>query len=374
MYLDLCDDRWRAIEIDAQGWRIVDAPPVNFTRFRGMLALPEPERGGSIADLRPLLNVQTEGDFKLIVGWLLAALRAAGPYPVLAAIGEPGTAKSSTARLLRALIDPHVADIRATPTEARDLYIAANNSGSLIYDNLSSIPTWMSDALCIVATGGSYAKRGNYTDTDETFIKVIRPVAFTAVGTVIARADLTDRAIVVVLAPIPDSARVAEHAFDPMLTAAIPRVLGALLDGMVHGVRELPNVKAVRLPRMADFIVWTRACEGVYWREGDIQEAFDANMRDAIDAVLEGDYVAIALNNWLAANSNAPWKGKSEALHAALALFAPEFAYRERSWPKNGKSLSDHLMLIAPSLRKQGVHVARGRSHGARWLSVEKTG
>ena len=97
-----------------------------------------------------------------------------------------------------------------------------------------------------------------------------------------------------------------------MLAAAIPRVLGALLDGMVHGVAELPNVKAVRLPRMADFIVWTRACEGAYWRQGDIQEAFDANMRDAIDAVLEGDYVAIALNNWLAANG-ARAHGKARA-------------------------------------------------------------
>ncbi len=165
----------------------------------------------------------------------------------------------------------------------------------------------------------------------------------------------------------------ADQEFKAAVERGRPRVLGALLDGLARGLAELPNVCLTRLPRMADFIVWTRACEGAYWRQGDIQEAFDANMRDAIDAVLEGDYVAIALNNWLAANSNAPWKGKSEALHAALALFAPEFSYRERSWPKNGKALSDHLMLIAPSLRKQGVHVARGRSHGKRWISVEKT-
>ena len=30
LYIDLCDKAWRAIEIDADGWRVVDAPPVRF--------------------------------------------------------------------------------------------------------------------------------------------------------------------------------------------------------------------------------------------------------------------------------------------------------------------------------------------------------
>jgi len=27
LYLDLCDDAWRAVEVDATGWRVVDRPP-----------------------------------------------------------------------------------------------------------------------------------------------------------------------------------------------------------------------------------------------------------------------------------------------------------------------------------------------------------
>ena len=35
LYIDLCDKMWRAIEIDADGWRVVDAPPVRFKRASG---------------------------------------------------------------------------------------------------------------------------------------------------------------------------------------------------------------------------------------------------------------------------------------------------------------------------------------------------
>ena len=81
VYLDLCDTLWRAVEIDAQGWRIVDRPLVRFCRTKTMRPLPAPERGGSIESLRPLLNISGDedgdDDFVLTVSWELACLRAA---------------------------------------------------------------------------------------------------------------------------------------------------------------------------------------------------------------------------------------------------------------------------------------------------------
>ncbi len=83
LYLDLSDDKWRAIEIDASGWRVIKNPPLRFRRASGMQPLPEPMPGGSIESLRPFLNVRSESDFVLAVAWLLAALRHCGPYPVI---------------------------------------------------------------------------------------------------------------------------------------------------------------------------------------------------------------------------------------------------------------------------------------------------
>ena len=125
LYLDLADERWRAVEIGSDGWRVLASPPVRFRRPAGMLPLPIPEHGGSIEVLRPFVNISNESDFVLIIAWLLAALRAIGPYPLLAISGEQGSAKTVLSKLLRALIDPNVAPVRALPREERELMIAA---------------------------------------------------------------------------------------------------------------------------------------------------------------------------------------------------------------------------------------------------------
>jgi hypothetical protein len=201
IYLDLADERWRAVEIGTDGWRVVGSPPVRFRRPAGMLPLPVPEAGGSIEALNSLLNVRSRNDFVLIVGWLLAALRSRGPYPLLAISGEQGSAKTVLSKLLKALIDPNTAPVRALSREQRELMIAANNSYLLAFDNLSGLPHWLSDALCRLATGGSFAVRQLYTDEEEVLFEASRPILLNGIEDVISRPDLGDRAIFLTLTP-----------------------------------------------------------------------------------------------------------------------------------------------------------------------------
>jgi hypothetical protein len=136
LYLDLGDDAWRAVEIDGGGWRVIENPPVRFRRAAGMQPLPVPARGGSVETLRRFLNVQSDADFVLVVAWALACLRNRGPYPVIVLSGEQGSAKSTFSAILRALLDPNTAPLRALPREDRDLFIAASNGHVLAFDNV----------------------------------------------------------------------------------------------------------------------------------------------------------------------------------------------------------------------------------------------
>jgi hypothetical protein len=155
---------------------------VRFRRPAGMLALPLPVRGGAIEALAPLMNLSDRNDFVLVVAWLLAALRAGGPYPLFALSGEQGSAKTVLSKLLRALIDPSVAPVRALPREDRELFIAANNGHVLAFDNPTSLPTWLSDTLCRLTSGGAFAVRQLYTDQDEVLFAAARPVILNARG------------------------------------------------------------------------------------------------------------------------------------------------------------------------------------------------
>ena len=207
LYLDLCNDAWQAVEIDATGWRCVDRPAVRFVRTRHMRTLPEPERGGQIEGLRTLLNLTSDDDFNLAVAWLLAALRATGPFPVLVLTGEKGSAKSTCARMLRALVDPHEAALRAPPRNEHELFIAARNTHVLAFDNLSTVLAWLSDALCRLSTGAGFAARKLYTDDEESVISAECPVLLNSIDAVVTRGDLADRALILMLEAIPDAAQ-----------------------------------------------------------------------------------------------------------------------------------------------------------------------
>jgi hypothetical protein len=126
--VDLCNDSWEAVEITPTGWHVLPDPPVTFVRKDNAAALPLPASGGSVDELRPLLNVRAEEDFRLLVSWLIGALNPEGPYPVLVLQGEQGSAKSTTVRVLRAVADPAVEPLRAPPRDERDLAIAASGN------------------------------------------------------------------------------------------------------------------------------------------------------------------------------------------------------------------------------------------------------
>jgi len=120
------------VEISASvgTFRVVDDSPVRFIRAQGDAGVAGAGARGNLLALRQLLNLTDDGDWTLVLAWLVAALRPTGPYPILLVHGEQGTAKSMLVRILRKFVDPNKADLRAEPRDTRDLAIAAANGGS----------------------------------------------------------------------------------------------------------------------------------------------------------------------------------------------------------------------------------------------------
>ncbi|MBI3910615.1 MAG: hypothetical protein HY320_06750, partial [Armatimonadetes bacterium] len=320
IYIDLCNDRWQAVEIDTHGWRVVAEPPVRFRRARGMLPLPEPARGGSVDELRAFVNVGSDADWRLVIAWLVAALRPSGPYPVLCLHGEQGAAKSFTARALRALVDPNTASLRAEPREERDLAITATNSWLVALDNLSHLRSWLSDALCRLATGGGFATRELYSDDEERIFEGQRPVLLTGIDEVVSRGDLLDRCIILTLPPIPEGLRRAERELLAKFDAARPQILGGLLDAVAGALKCLPDVRLPRLPRMADFATWASAAEpALGWWPGGFLDAYAGNREEANELALEADPLVPPLQELAAGLApGAAWEGIARELLAAL--------------------------------------------------------
>jgi hypothetical protein len=363
IYLDLVDDAWRAVEIDATGWRIVDEPPARFRRSSGMKPLPVPTRGGNVIKLRPFLNVATDEDFVLAVSWLLACLRPTGPYPILALGGEQGTAKSTFAAILRALVDPNSAPLRSLTKDVRDLFIASQNSLVLAFDNVSGLPDWISDAMCRLSTGGGFSTRQLHTDNEEQLFNGRRPQILNGIEDCINRPDLADRAILMTLDPISEADRRRETELWAAFEAERPAILGALLDAVSKGLEMLPSVKLEKLPRMADFAEWSVACEPALWEEGSFLAAYTENRGDANESLIAADPVANAVSDLMATMPDWGPDTATELLRA-LTVLAPEKVTKSRAWPADATRLSGKLRRAAPALREAGIYMKDGPRQG----------
>ncbi len=373
IYLDLADEKWRVVEIDAAGWRIILRPPVRFRRTSGMLPLPDPVEGGNIQNLRRFLNVKTDDDFVLAVAWLLGALAPDGPYPVLVATGEQGTAKSTFTALVRSLTDPNDTPLRSMPREDRDLFIAANNSLVVAFDNISGLPGWLSDGLCRLATGGGFACRTLHENDEETRFSAKRPIVLNGIEDVATRGDLADRALMLSLEPIPETERKRERSLWAEFRKAQPGILGALLSAVSRGIQRLPSTELERLPRMADFAIWATACETAFWPDGTFMRAYTANRAEAVNVVLDADAVALALRSLMDIQQR--WTGTASDLHEALSGVVTETVKRGREWPGSARALGGQLKRLGPPLRKVGITIERVRGGGranARLLVIKQ--
>ena len=385
IYLDLGNPAWQAVEITPNGWQVIATPPVKFRRAKGLLPLPEPARNGTLTALRPFVNLASDDDWRLVVSWLVIALRPTGPYPVLVVYGEQGSAKSSLVRVLRALVDPNTAALRTTSREERDLVIAATNGWLIALDNLSHLPDWLSDALCRLATGSGFATRELYTDADETIFAAQRPMVLNGIEEVATRGDLLDRAITLYLPTIPEKQRKDEKVFWEEFEQARPQIFGALLDIVSAALQHLPTTTLSRKPRMADFALWSCAAAAACgWSAEDFLDAYQG-VRDAVhELTLEASPVGPLVRDF--AQQHSPWEGTASELLTVLetrvqggattqspqagkgvTMHAPKAGSdvtKHKSWPKNGRALSNTLRRLAPTLRAVGVDVQHIREPG----------
>lgn len=348
IYWDLGNAKWEVIEITAQGWRVIERPPVKFRRTTNTAELPHPVAGGSLEELQQLLKSPDEY-WILIKGWLLDCLKGKKPYLILAVSGEHGTAKSTLLRCLRQIIDPlQKAELSSLPREERDLGVDGESEYCLVYDNVSYLSPWLSDAPCRVSTGAGIKTRKLYSNDEQMVFGFARPIALNGIPDFAENQDLLSRSLVIGQPTISDTERKSEDEMVLAYSAMQPRLLGALCDLAARGLREYRKTRFERLPRMADSTIWITACTG----DRQFLDHLLENQTAAQEIALESSPVVEALLKWLKPTANR-WQGNCQELLEGLRSI-----YRDRgeydklaALPKTPRALSGRLKRDAPAMR-----------------------
>lgn len=369
-WLDLCNDAWQCVHITALGWSVVagDGAPM-FTRTSSMRDLPIPQPGGSLEDLWPLVNIP-EQDRPMVLTWMLECLRPDTPHVVLELIGEQGSAKSTTQKFLRRLIDPNQADLRAAPKSVEDVWVGARNSHIVSFENLSHLQPAYQDALCVLATGGGYSTRTLFTNAEETIIDLRKPIVINGISVIVTAQDLLDRCLHIDLPTIQH--RQLSSEIESRFEAAQPKLLGSLLDLFAKSIAMLPKVTIdpQHRPRMADFATFGEAVFRVNGHtEGEFLRRYNDKRRDGVHRTVDSSPVGAALLSYLDQNRTG-WNGTLSELLDRLEKYRPQ----GEAWPRSAKGLADSLRRLAPALRLIGYECVSQPKQGGtiRWHIFQK--
>lgn len=299
----------------------------------------------------------------MLVAWLFGCFHPRGPYPILILTGEQGSAKSTTARVLRSLIDPANPIARSAPYSEQDLVIAAKHNHVMAFDNLSTIKPAMADALCRIATGGGFGTRKLHSDSDEVLFTATRPILLNGIPDLANRPDLADRAVIVTLPVITATNRQFEAEFWKAFDRAAPGILAALLDATTTALARIGSVTLPERPRMADFAKWATAAEPAFgWPDGGFMEAYARNRQTVQNAAIDGNPLAEAILQLAAFGA---WAGTATELLRTLREIAPLLTDDPQTFPRQPNKLASELRRLQPLIRSRHVNLQFEREGGS---------
>jgi len=373
IWYDLADPEWRAVRITADGWQIEANPPILFRRFSHQRAQVVPRAGGDLRKLLEFLNIRDPRHQLLLLVYVVICMVPEIPHPIPVLHGPQGAAKTSLFRMLRRIVDPSLTETLTAPGNITEIVQQLSHHWIAYYDNLTTLPGWLSDVLCRAVTGEGFSKRELYTDDDDVIYHFRRCCGLNGINVAAAKPDLLDRALLFGLDQIPKNKRRAEKAIWRSFEQIRPDLLGATFDALSGAMRILPTVELGELDRMADFMLWGCAVsEALGYSREEFLDAVDRNFHTRNEEIITSDPVATATVAFM--NNRAEWQGSASTLLGELEQVATDLKLDRRSnrWPKGPNTLSRRLNEVASNLAAIGIAVTQNRTRRERSIGLRR--
>lgn len=294
LYYDL--GRSGSVKVTADGWSIEKDSDMYFRSFQHQSDQCVPVMGGSLDELFSFLNISDDNTKTLLKAYLVTVLIPDIPRPMLSIHGAQGSAKSTTLRMIKSLIDPSKADLMSFPKKMEELIQQLSHQFLVCYDNLSRISEEQSDTLARAVTGNSFTKRKLFTDDEDFVYRFKRAVAINGINVVATKPDLLDRALIVELKRVSETRRVSENDLWSRFEEAKPRILGAIFTvlskAMATNLSEI-ETEETYIPRLADNYEWSkRVMVALGMEADDYARAYRKNMKMQNDEAVESNALA----------------------------------------------------------------------------------
>jgi len=361
-YYDMADQAWRAVKVFPGGWEIDNKPPILFKRYSHMQAQVEPLPGGDPWKLFEFINLKDKKSKLLFLVSVITDFIPDIPHVVKVFYGPGGATKTTSAKTVRAIIDPSAAPACRAYRDKKEFMQYLAHNYSCLLDNLSSISPELSDLICSAVTGDGDSKRALFTDDDDVVYCFKRCFIINGINNVVTRPDLLRRAVLFPLEPPPPSERLEEREYWQRFEEAKPQILGGIFHVLARAMQLYPEIKLTGLYDMADFTKWGAAITkalGIDPKE--FLQAYRDNKAMQNEEAVSNNAVASAVMALM--EDQETWRGTASALLEELEKKAEEekINIKGKGWPKAANSLSRKLNELKSTLRAAGVEIYRDR-------------
>jgi hypothetical protein len=238
IFIDLADAEDRIMVLSANGARVIEGDDECPVVFRRSKQLPIHFAEGTLDDIRAMVNMDDD-QFVVFMACAVKMFFPDTPSPIVNLIGEYGSAKTSTTRVMRTLIDPVAAMVAPASDKVDDMLIRSWHNYVLTLENMSDLSK-LSDTLCGICTGMGFEVRQLFTNGDLFTIWVRRPVIVNGIDPSKYAADLISRMVEIEL--VKPEKRMLESEFEERLEESAPRMFGGVARLVVEVLKLLPEI------------------------------------------------------------------------------------------------------------------------------------
>lgn len=345
---------------------------VYFRRPAGLMPIHTSTGVGDIDSFRELINYADDTHWRLIIGWMTAALgMAQGTFPILMIAGNAGAAKSTGTGLIKTVLDPQSPELLSYPKSVEQVQFHSVYNYVMAYDNLSGVSNEVSDALCTMASGTGFLSRRLYTNLGRVALKVKRPVMLNGIDNVARRNDFASRTLCTAFRKLDDNERLEDDYIAQQVEKNLDKWRKECYT-IISEVKKIDRGEVARPRfRLADFHVWLEMVGMVLgWEKDFAYDAMRSNENVLLDNIKDTDLVAAYLLAFM--DNRAVWSGLTRELYEEVVTIVPPDVKRSSDWPNTLNGFGARIGRANEVLEFSGITVRRARKKKGTVITLSK--
>ena len=347
---------WAVYEINGDGWRLTCPHANPFRRDTDIEAFECDEKTpeASWDDLFSIVRAQDAVSQDLIKIFLSVSLVPGIGKPGLIVNGPPEMGKSTFAKIIRNIVDPHSDPlVDGNKKDPYDLKLALYDHYLPVFDNMNNLNLEASDIFCQATTGISFQKRTLYANKRMTTLRVKSSWILTGVKIPGSMSDFLSRAFLVSVKELPAAERRSEMEINTEFQRIKPGLQALIFNTISTGLQKICSVRTLGFQRMGDAHRFSLAmAEKLKLDEKTIDELWKSNRETQTKETLSAEPLAEIVIAFM--ESRREWNGIPSQLYKDLCAWVRNKGESPEQIPRE-KHIRSRLRYIQAALKTEGI-------------------